>query len=452
MQQLRRLVSRYPRPLLFIGIFAVFFLWSYVNLDPDFGWHLRSGQYFIGHGIPKYDIFTYTASSFHWVNHEWLSDVIVASVFSIGSYWLLSLLYAAMWTTTVAIVGRGVHWALIISAVVAILPFAGVRALTWSVLALALLVLLLQQKDKRWRLGIPLLFLVWANVHGSFLIGIAYGGWQLLRERSWRLAVIGIVSAGLTLVNPYGVEIYTEIFRTMFDGDLHARIQEWARFALPLSTLPYILTWLGLTVYYYRCKWRQYIRFENLLFIMSVTSMRMTPLFVLMSLQGLQQTIKAIDLALPKKFQTERRRIAKIAGVVLVIVSLLTPVIESAISRSGLDLNYPSAAVTYLRDNPCDGNLFNSYNYGGFLIWQLPDHKVYIDGRMPSWGYEGGMYMTNYLRVIDEKAFRDDEFERYDIRCVLAENESPVTKALKAEGWNPVVNDNTSSLLLIPKS
>lgn len=447
MHHLQNFISTHHRVLLFIGIFAMFFLWSYMTLDPDFGWHLRSGQYFIEHGIPNYDIFTYTASTFHWVNHEWLSDIIAALLYSIGSFELLAVVYAALWTTAFAIVGRGVHAAFLVAGAVAVLPFAGVRALTWSMFGLALLHLILRQKNKKWRNTLPFLFLVWANLHGSFLIGIAYGGWQVLREKSWRLLGIGVVSLATTFINPYGIELYTEVFRTMFDSELHATIIEWARFALPIGVIPYALAWVGLTVYRNRRDWRRYVQFETLLFVMAVTSMRMTPLFVLMSLNGLQQTVRDIRDETPKKYRPQQARLAAMAGVVLVCVSLLAPVAES-VSGNALSILYPARAVQYLREHPCQGNLFNSYNFGGYLIWQLPGQKVYIDGRMPSWEHGDSTYMKEYLRILENESYRNEQFAQYDIECVLVENTAKIRTQLKNQGWKVVVDDEYSSLLL----
>ena len=451
MRRLRYLIHTYRRPLLFAGIFVIFFLWSYVTLDPDFGWHLRSGQYFIENGIPNYDIFTYTATNFHWVNHEWLSDIIVAGMYAVGSTALLALVYAGMWTAAMAIMGKGVHAALLVSATVAVLPFSGVRALTWSVLCLALLFLIFRQKNKRWRAAIPLLFLVWANLHGSFLIGIAYGGWQVLREKSWKLAVIGAVSIGMTVINPYGIELYTEVFRTMFDSDLHATIIEWARLAIPISAIPYVLTWVGLTVYRNKRHWKKYVQFETLLLGMSVMSMRMTPLFVLTSLRGLQQTLGAIDKELPKKYRPQRLQMVKVAAVILVLVSLTVPVVEN-VSGGGMAIQYPAAAVQYLNVHPCKGNLFNAYNFGGYLIWQLPSHKVYIDGRMPSWEHNTGTYMKDHQRMYSDETFRRTQFETYDIACVLVENTTDISSQLQKQGWHAEVNDGYSSLLLRPQN
>ncbi len=350
----------------------------------------------------------------------------------------------------IAIMGRKVHPAFIAAATVAILPFAGVRALTWSALGLALLVLIIRQKNKKWRTIIPLLFLVWANFHGSFLIGIAYGGWRVLRERSWKLAVIGVLSLAVTFINPYGAELYTEVFRTMLDSDLHATINEWARFAIPLSAVPYVLVWLGLTIYRNQWEWRRYVRFETLLFVMSVSSMRMTPLFVLSSLAGLQRTVEEIGNALPKKDRSRGRQVAKIAAIALVIVSLALPVVET-FAKSSQGRGYPVQAVQYLTAHPCEGHLFNSYNYGGYLIWQLPSHKVYIDGRMPSWEHETGTYMKDYNKVLSDEAFRVQEFEKYTITCVIIEKKTELSRQLKDQGWRIEAEDGSSYLLLKPQ-
>ena len=120
-ESMKRFLTK--RTLFFGGVYALFFLWSLYTLDPDFGWHLRAGQYFLSNGVPASDIFTYTASSFPWVDHEWLSDIFVALVYQLGSFWLLAAIYAGMWTTAVALVSKKVPYAIIIVGVIAIMPF-----------------------------------------------------------------------------------------------------------------------------------------------------------------------------------------------------------------------------------------------------------------------------------------------------------------------------------------
>src|SRR4051812_10798096 len=76
------------------ALFAVIFAAFAVRLDPDFGWHLQSGRYILAHGIPAHDIFTYTASNFAWINHEWLSDLLIVGLVALGGYTAVAAAFA----------------------------------------------------------------------------------------------------------------------------------------------------------------------------------------------------------------------------------------------------------------------------------------------------------------------------------------------------------------------
>lgn len=439
------------RPIVLVLIFGLFYLQAWLVLDPDFGWHLQSGRYFIEQGIPSTDIFTYTASDFPWVNHEWLSDVVLAGLHELGGLSLLQAVFAAIWTVAIGIAGRKAHPVLLLAATCAILPFTGVRALTWSVLALVSLKLLLDQTNKNWRYLIPLLFLVWANFHGSFLVGIAYGGWHVLRERSWRLAGVGIASLTLTLITPYGIRLYGEVFQTMLDSSLSQRIVEWSSLALPIGAVGYSLIWLSLLAVRGGRQWRSYIRFDALLFMMSLGSLRMFPLFVVVSLPYMAADISDLSRRI-RQAQAPTHRQKRVQAVAVWSIAVTMPLlmlIELIPRQDGFEpIAYPNQAIDYLTEQPCPGNLFNSYDFGGYLIWKLPSHKVYIDGRMPSWQHEGTKYMDNYLEVLDNPVFRAKEFERHDINCVLVPNQAVMVSELTQQDWQVKVNDGQSSLLI----
>ena len=112
---------------------------------------------------------------------------------------------------------------------------------------------------------------------------------------------------------------------------------------------------------------------------------------------------------------------------------------------------YPPQAVAYLEQHPCKGNLFNSYNYGGYLIWKLPNTPVYIDGRMPIWRDEKGeKYFDTYLKVFHDDNVRKAEFSKYNITCVLLIRDVQTKKLvnrLKIEGWSEAAKNNDSILL-----
>src|SRR3989344_1224640 len=69
------------RNLFLAFIFVAFCLKAFISLDPDFAWRLRTGQIIYEVGIPNTDPYSYTMPSFRWVDHAWLSDLIIYLVF-----------------------------------------------------------------------------------------------------------------------------------------------------------------------------------------------------------------------------------------------------------------------------------------------------------------------------------------------------------------------------------
>ena len=446
----------WPPAVTFGLIFIIYLVVALLRLDPDFGWHLQAGNYFWIHGLPKTDIFTYTASNFPWVDHEWLSDVLLARLYNVGGYSLLCGLYAGLWTLSLWLVGRRAHGVVVLLAALATLPFTGVRAVTWSVLGLALLICLIQAKRQRFWVLIPLLFLTWANVHGGFIAGLFYGVYDAIRRRSWLLIGLVAVGAFLTLVNPYGLGLYTEVWRTISDTSLHSTIDEWSSFSMPWITLPYIFLWLVGIVLVSAKKWRNHWRnlfgMDVLFFVASVSSMRNIVLFVIVSLEPTSQRIHSILATIPSKLDRPRQRFVITMATLLSLAVLA--IVVGAFWGVSLDREplYPRNAVAYLRQHPCEGNIFNHYDYGGYLIWKLPNQKVYIDGRMPSWQLGNHKYFNEYSEILKSAHKREAQFAKYNVKCVImSKKESGFIDDLKKQHWRVVADDPKSLLLLQPK-
>ena len=88
-----------------------------------------------------------------------------------------------------------------------------------------------------------------------------------------------------------------------------------------------------------------------------------------------------------------------------------------------------------IKQDGCNKNIFNSYNYGGFLIYELPEHKYYIDGRMPSWRTSRDNYFNNYEKMLKDKSYRNEQFDRYNINCVIISYDKKIDSELKQDGW-----------------
>jgi len=250
--------------------------------DAGIGWHIRTGQMILAtHAVPRVDPFSTTSSSLSagppWYAWEWLYDVIAgwldAAAGLNGVVLFTALIIAGLFAWTFRLLlrrGTNVLVALVLmllAASAAMIHFqARPHVVSW--LFTAVWFWILESAEKRagphsdsylgdsdsqrsWPLWVlPLLMVVWVNLHGGFLIGFALlaiywigAVWQwfgikgdrfedvLRKIRAGRriraLAVAGIVSAAATLVNPYGYKLHIHIYRYLSNRFLMDHIDEF---------------------------------------------------------------------------------------------------------------------------------------------------------------------------------------------------------------------------------
>ena len=432
----------------------LFFTRSYFAIDPDFGWHLMAGRYIIAHGIPSHDIFTFSAAQFPWIDHEWLADVILAGVYQIGGYALLAGGYAFLWWGAFKLVTKNNPLAIVtlIGAVVA-LPFAGVRAVTWTVFLLAVLYRLLASTDKRWQTAIPFLIALWANLHGGFVIGLAYVAWMALVGRSRRLFIVLLISVVATFVNPYSANLYVEVWRTLSDTSLHTTIEEWQSWIVTIELSVLAGIWTATRIITKKKLVKAIVSFDTLLLLATISSVRNTPLFALFAtatiVAALRHALTAVgglDVLTARLYPIRRAVFVTVIAIMLVIGYTVVDSFSSAALQP--ETKYPETIASALQARPCSGHLFNSYNVGGYLIWRAPATKVYIDGRMPSWSYNGIKYMDDYVSIVKDDAVMKRQFQRLSITCVVFATDTPFVKRLEAQGWHQDVVDRSGYTLL----
>jgi len=456
--RVRAVWRRQPRLVLLANgavLFGLLFVVSWLKLDPDFGWHLQVGNYIRAHGIPAHDIFTYTAPHFPWIDHEWGNDVLVSLLYGWGGYGLLTALYAALWTVGLLLAGRRAQLWVLLLATLAVVPYAGIRPVAWTVCFLAVTVRLLYSPRRRLVWLLPLLFVVWANLHAGFIIGLAIiAYWGLYYRRPALFGVVAL-SAAATCLNAYGPRLYVEVARTLFDPTLHQQVGEWAPLSFWAPVELFMVVWGAGGFLTESRTIRAWLRPSVPMLLSVFSANRNVPLFVVVALAECDGYVRAIR----QQFQRQAGRLARRVAIVAALLAILAGGYWLRASFWPLNANraasYPAAAVAYLRQNGCrDGRLFNDYNYGGYLIWQLPTTPLYIDGRMPSWKDESGQkYMTRYYRLLDYPHDYYAEFARYDVHCVLLRKDSrnaALIRLLERDGWQPAVQDSHSALLLSP--
>ena len=465
--------------LFYFFIFALLLRGSFSYLDPDFGWHLKVGEEIAQTwSVPNVNHYNYTFTG-SWVDHEWLSNLAAYEIYSHFGYIALSVLFALLIVVVLIILNIWARRAypesspfliifLQLLGVVAASPHFGVRMQESGLLflVLILLVIFFYNKSRNWRLLLillPLMYL-WACLHASFLIGFAilfflvgvkifekiifpyfkrdwldYSNiWKWREIAVFCAAVFGAVA--VTLVTPYRLKLYS-FLAGYKDNFYQAHIQEW----LPQFYYPFNygqLLYLALAaaavffyIYYSQGKkryWRLDIGTLGLAVVfifLSFKSHRHFPLMFVVTFIFLVSTFSSL-FKIPRQAgdlrQSSWLNNYWLRGYILFCLFLiaglqLAATNFTAVPFSSFRSEYPVGAVNFLRERPeYDSiNIFNSYNWGGFLIWALPRRQLFIDGRLPQISYQGQTFLEEYFDFFQKGAGIPKKLEDYKIGLVL---------------------------------
>lgn len=429
-------------------VFMLFVFTSFYSRDPDFGWHLRSGEHFLTYGVPKTDIFTFTAASFHWINHEWLNDIIVYLVNHFGTKLSLAIFFSALWCLALILASRKKSVFVLLLASIAILPFSGIRPILWSVLFVAIIERIHDSKNKKILYFIPLIFLFWANLHGGFIFGILLITiWQFNKKTriNWLIYFTSLV---VVFINPYFWRIFIEIGSTLLDNKIKFRIAEWFPLKLPWSSVLYVSAYLIAHFSIKKHPFKKLFSIPGLTLFMALSSIRHLPLFVITSVRYFENSLSEL---VNKIEGTNISRGVKSLGYISLIIFVSFAGFITAKSAGATrysEYYYPAKAVEYIKQHPCNQNIYNDYNYGGYLIEKLPNNKVYIDGRMPSWIANGVSYFENYAKFSNDEGFRNSEISKYNINCLIIEKNNKLGEKIVSSGWILISEASTKNYSL----
>ena len=195
-------------------------------LTPDAYLDLYAGRWIAAHGLPRHDPFTVEGHGRAWIDQQWLAHLLYYRMWQLGGYPLVGALSALLVAIAVGVAAwlivrrtgsPGITLAVLIPAYLLMLTHTQIWAESFAIPMFALLVALIyddqRRPDTRTRvlLAIPLLA-VWANLHGTVLMGAAiataYGMWGLVTGRSrWRCLTLVLLSPLAAVATPYGADI-----------------------------------------------------------------------------------------------------------------------------------------------------------------------------------------------------------------------------------------------------
>ena len=428
------------------GVLVVACIFCYratVFLDPDFGWHFAMGKLLTTSGIPRSDPFSYTMQSYPFVDHEWLTNRVIYYLYTTVGTAGLAILFTSLALFTLVLSVRG-NLLLFTLTSAAIIPFFGTRPQVQSWLYLAAIFLLIRRQTlwHRFRFLVPIFMLFWANMHGSFAIGLAtlwiYILIKSLRMKRLNLSdmVVVLVSTTATLVNPYGLALWRESWMQFTDTNLRWSVMEWMP-AFFSFNFPFLAV-VALSVVFI-WKYRAKINLEDkvlygVFLFQASSSVRHIPLFLVIATPLILTALKYFEAELGKiKFGLVRyNKIGKfaLAGGILIFGIQTFSAVRGAVGLSESSF-YPQGAVSYLEQNGICGRLFNDYGWGGYLTWKMPSERLFIDGRMPSFRWNASLpgqsnwVMKEYTGVLTGGVGFDKVFPKYNVGTVLLPVDKP---------------------------
>jgi hypothetical protein len=484
--------------------------------DAGIGWHIRTGQMILtSHAIPHVDPFS-TQAAQPWFAWEWLYDLLAGWLESVaglnGVVWFTAVVIAAVFGWALRLLlRRGVNLMLalvlvLLAASASMVHFlARPHVVSWLFTLIWFWVLdssgkknspsLFRPSRMLWFL--PVLTLVWVNVHGGFLVGFVLLGiywcdtlWQWTRLKPEKfddalrkiqagrrvrvLTWIGLLSLTATFVNPYGFQLHIHIYRYLSNRFLMDHIDEFLSPNFHYVAQKCFAVLLLLTLVALASKRREVEVSHGLIILFAVYSglyaTRNIPvssvLLVLVIGPWLSDAIDRFkqsgarfsseEVVEPDSFFGRMQAIDfSLRGHLWPLAAIM---LTGWIALHGGNMGsrqlmhaqfspkqFPVGAVDYLEKHGSDGKIVSIDSWGGYLIYRLyPRARMVVDDRHD---FYGEAFVKSYLKMVRVEPGWDEFLQQHPARYVLAPKKSALANILlETPAWHSTYNDEAAIL------
>jgi hypothetical protein len=447
------------------------------KMDEDTWWHLAVGEYVVRHGaVPTHDPFSRISQEepIPWVAYSWLHEVTIYGVYQLGGlngilvfrHVLDSLMYLTIvWFTLRHANGR-IQPLIVLALVTATLvPMLLERPWHYTIILTTLTLhatieLRGGASVRRFWWLLPA-FALWANLHIQFVLGFGVLGLGLVATavERWRVGRpinvgprAGLIAACMaaTLINPYHVRLYFVIWEyasqtiamrlvsELAPPDFSFQQKHWWNWALVA-----ILLWAAVA-----CSRRRLPIFDvAILIVGALFSLRMQRDIWFGSLCAAAVLTR---LSGGERTANDRWQVARL-GVAIVVAVLVARAVWIGVPGVGKSAEianrnaFPAGAVEYIREHRPPGPLFNHFDWGGYLIWKLPEYPVSIDGRTNLYGEQ--RLVRSYKTWAGDPSWESDP-ELLAAGFIIAQNKERVklTNLLRSasDRWRIVYEDDVA--------
>ncbi len=446
--------------------------------DPDIWWHMRNAEVLLTtHHFIHQDLYSFTTLGKPWINPEWLAEVPYYLGFRVlGERGVFLVALGAMELVVGGIFllcyyrCRDVKSAFLATWVGILFATVNLGPRTilfgWACFLGMMLILEAFRKGRDYTWLLPAIFALWINLHGSWLIGLAFfflfiasgllqGSWGSIIAVRWtpqqlrKLGIVAAASLAALFVNPYGWRLVLYPFDMIFHQKLNiAIVQEWQSVdfqafhgvlffvtaaCMLLLTLLKRRPWPLHELLFLLLASYSALTHERFMFLAGIIFAPM----ISVELQG--PVFDPYDASKDKPFLN-----ALIMAAALVFAIMHIP--ASAKLRAKAALSMPQGAIAEMQRCCAHGRLLNDYAWGGYLIWNARNTPVFLDSRTDIFEYHG--VLLDDVRLItmrDSLAILD----RYKIDMVLQQPDSGLVYLLKhTPGWRVQYEDAVATLLV----
>lgn len=425
------------------ALLLVMFFHPLYALMQDLGLHLKTGEIILNtHHVPKTNLFSYTYPAFPFINHHWLSEVIFFIIYKLSGFnGLLIVAVATAFITFLLIFKAAKKTADIGALAIASILYLGilfertdVRPEIFSSLFLSIFIVVLykfREKFTKWIFILPLIELLWVNIHIYFPIGIAVLGlffldglWQN-RKKLWCkytgiFVIVIFLSLLATLINPnfingaiYPFRVFQNYGYTIEENQNIFFI--WNYFH-KMTTLYFFIACLILfAVLIVNFKKGKIIDWLIAIFFtaVSISAERNTTLFVFATFIPFAGNLSATL----QKLNAERiKKYILIASILFLLLQIGQSIKEKGFGF-GTEKGAKNAADFFLREN-IKGPLFNNFDIGSYLDYRFyPKIKTFVDARPEA--YPKKFFKKTYIPMQENPKIFQKVSEKYKFNSIF---------------------------------
>ena len=474
--------------------------------DGDTGWHVRTGQWILAnHKIPHTDMFSYTMPGTPWFAWEWVWDAAFAVIYDFGGLaavvvaslvvlcTTMALLFqlvrrkcnnvfVAFGVTVIAIAGSSLHW----------LARPHLFTLLFGVIFLWMLELAKEAMEaghgaraRRLLLILPVLSVLWTNMHAGFVLGVMLAGcygageaaaWLLLTDerslhfgRAWRFLLTSFACFAASLINPYFIALHKHMFTFLHDSYSFEHIIEYQSVSFHSA-----MAWTWETMMLLACvaafrelqrKQFCYVCMIVLWGHLGLLAGRNVPIFMLMAapivawnvaelLNSVEQapvadwakrvigSFSRLAAEVDETDRLPRVHLTSFLALALVTAIIYAPKPPEKFQPQYDTKRYPAKALQFLGGPGIHNRIFTDDEWGDYLLYTLYPTKVYIDGRSDMYGDK---FCLNFIDIVSVKYDWEQSLSKYNVDTILLPTTAALAGALKeSHKWRVVYDDHVA--------